>query len=146
MAEIIGVVSGVIGIAAVALELTKGVKEIINTLMATDNRLNELADELDVLSTILIQVTRIAESKTPGCPISIALKSCQKGLLELDKLLRGCRKRSEGKMTTIINSVSVYLKEKEIVESVEKLQRHENRVGLALLSHTVMYGLPTCGD
>jgi hypothetical protein len=142
MADVVSAVSSVVGLATAAIQLTKTIRDVIDAVKSAPTRLRQLSDELHILGTILTEVGDIVGFEKHGeqGSMKLALKSCQEELSNLENTIKHYH-TGEGANAykRVVKGVAMFFDDKEIGEAIQRLQRHENRVGLSLLSNITMF-------
>jgi hypothetical protein len=91
-------------LATAAAQMTKKIRGVIDSIKNAPTRLKQLSEELEVLDTVLTEVSGITGSESHGAQSSttIALRSCQKELTNLELSLHSI---DAGKMLASLNGL-----------------------------------------
>lgn len=141
MAEVIGVASAAVGLAATAAHSARRILEIIDTVRNGSEKLKDLKKELETLQPVLDAVHDAAlQAISERDPTFPALKECQKELEELESEIRTLAKEDgDSSSQRFKKGVGIFFKEGQLEKKVQALQRHENRVSFAMI--TSIYAL-----
>lgn len=141
MAEVVGTISAVIGIAAAAAQSAQSILAIINEISNASEKLQRLREELEVLEGVLTAVGKATNADPPAedDPVLLALRKCWDELEKLEKLLKRLQApEGAGRLKRFTKDFSAFLEDPKLEDAIRTLQRHENRVCFALTA--TIYG------
>lgn len=96
MAEVIGIVSGLAGLGAIALKSSIALYETINSYQSHQQRVRDLADETGALAEVLgtLNDTIRTTSYKDLSALEIPLRRCAKACTEFEQEIKKCSSRS----------------------------------------------------
>ena len=135
MAEVLGIVAGFAGIAGLAIQITETVqklKSFVTKTGAAHRQLEDLLDELDLLATLISQSDQSEFFTDVDNRSRAPLYCCEKAARNISSVLNNVQTIFEGhEMRGVRASLRLVLKEKQIEESLRKLERAKSMLLLA---------------
>jgi hypothetical protein len=133
MAEVISVVSGIVGLAAFSLELSKSVVKLKVFAKDISNAPKEVADLLIELESVAIILELLAKQSNAHPPqdeiLSTSLQFCQAALEQISSVTNQLEIEIESKRRR--SSMKVALKAETIIKLLNRLERSKSNLHLA---------------
>ena len=142
MAEVIGAVSSVLGIATVAVKATSALITLLHNIKDAPRAISDLHSQLQTLKTVLDEIDEVfsagGEKGGPAItPTKCALNDCSRVLEEvsavLEPLRQGLQATDGGKMQASWAKFRTATMENEITDSVRRLETFKTTLVIALV-------------
>jgi hypothetical protein len=146
MAEVIGILSGTVGIAAFVLQAVRDISNLAGDISDGPRRLQQLEQELYDLQLILSRLERLESAvykdgkASELSPVVLSVKTCHDELERLKRLLEPLLPKPGGERIKLFQRMKTFLKDGEIKDAVSALQSRKLSLCLALMTNWSRFG------